>query len=122
MVRIFERKVYERKTFPIGEYVFKEGTFGSRAFVVESGEIEIVKTVLGQEKVIGRIQSGAIFGEMALIDDQPRMASARASKATTVIVISRPMFQAKLDNTDPFIKGLLTILSDHVRSMSQQAA
>jgi hypothetical protein len=50
------------------------------------------------------------------------MASARVSQATTVIVISRSMFQAKLNDTDPFIKGLLTILSDHVRSMRQQAA
>ncbi|MEL0105921.1 MAG: Crp/Fnr family transcriptional regulator [Rhodospirillales bacterium] len=122
MVRVFERKIFERKTFPIGEYIFKEGTYGSRAFVVETGEIEIVKMVLGKEKIIGTVKSGAIFGEMALIDDQPRMASARASKASTVIVVSRPMFQAKLDNTDPFIKGLLTILSDHVRTMSQEAA
>ena len=122
MVKIFERKVYERKSYPIGDYVFKEGSFGSRAFIVESGEIEILKMVMGRGKVIGRVNSGAIFGKMALIDDQPRMASARVSQATTVIVISRPMFQAKLDDTDPFIKGLLTILSDHVRSISQQAA
>ena len=122
MVKIFERKVYERKSYPIGDFVFKEGSFGSRAFNVESGEIEILKMVMGRGEVIGRVNSGAIFGEMALIDDQPRMASARVSQATTVIVISRPMFQAKLNDTDPFIKGLLTILSDHVRSMSQQAA
>ena len=122
MANIYERKVYERKTFPVGEYIFKEGSCGSRAFVVESGEVEIVKSVSGQEKVIGKVSPGAIFGEMALIDDRPRMASARASKGSSVIVISRPMFQAKLDNTDPFIKGLLTILSDHVRSLSQQAA
>lgn len=122
MTKIYERKIYERKSFPVGAFVFKEGTFGSRAFIIEAGEVEIVKTILGRDNVIGRVNSGAIFGEMALIDDQPRMASARASKATTVIVITRSMFQAKLDNTDPFIKGLLTILSDHVRSMSQQAA
>ena len=122
MIKIFKRKVYERKSYPIGDFVFKEGSFGSRAFNVESGEIEILKMVMGRGEVIGRVNSGAIFGEMALIDDQPRMASARVSQATTVIVISRPMFQAKLNDTDPFIKGLLTILSDHVRSMSQQAA
>ena len=46
MARVYERKVFERKTFPVGDYVFKEGTIGSRAFVVETGEIEIVKFVL----------------------------------------------------------------------------
>ncbi len=122
MVKIYERKVFERKTFPVGEYIFKEGTIGSRAFILEKGEIEIVKSVQGKEMVLGKIAPGAIFGEMALIDDLPRMASARASLGSTVIVITRPMFQAKLEKTDPFIKGLLNILSDHVRSLSQQAA
>ena len=122
MVRIYERKIYERQTFPAGEYIFKEGSFGSRAFVVETGEVEIVKTILGKEKVLGTIEPGGIFGEMALIDEQPRMASARAATAATVIVISRPMFQAKLDKTDPFIKGVLAILSNQVRHLSRQAA
>ncbi len=122
MVKIYERKVFERKTFPVGEYIFKEGTIGSRAFILETGEIEIVKSIRGKEMVLGKIAPGAIFGEMALIDDQPRMASARASKGSAVIVITRPMFQAKMEKTDPFIKGLLNILSNHVRSLSQQAA
>ncbi len=120
--RILERKVFERKTYPPGDFIFKEGSVGARAFVVETGEVEVVKNVLGKEKVLGKIAEGAIFGEMALIDDQPRMASARATKPTTVIVVTRPMFQAKLDQTDPFIKGLLTILSDHVRDMSHHQA
>ena len=43
MTKIYERKIYERKSFPVGAFVFKEGTFGSRAFIIEAGEVEIAK-------------------------------------------------------------------------------
>lgn len=58
MDKIFERKVYERKSYPIGDYVFKEGSFGFQAFIVESGEIEILKMVMGREKLLAELIQG----------------------------------------------------------------
>jgi len=54
---------------------------------------------------------------MALIDDQPRMASAVAASTSTVIVISRDVFQRKLAKCDPFVRGLLGIFVKNIRSM-----
>ena len=54
---------------------------------------------------------------MALIDNQPRMASARAHKGpVTVLVVSQKQFSAMLDPVNPFVKKLLEILAGHVRA------
>ncbi|MEE8393796.1 MAG: cyclic nucleotide-binding domain-containing protein [Rhodospirillales bacterium] len=99
-------------------YVFREREIGDLAFIVNSGTVEIVKDIDGKEVVLGTIGKGGMFGEMALIDDQPRMASARADGPVTVMVISSDMFARKLARIDPFARGLINILSDHVRRMS----
>jgi len=109
--------VLDRIVFQAGEPVFQEGEQGDRAFVVQDGLIEIVKRSGDGDVVLGTIEKGGIFGEMALIDDQPRMATARAAAVTTVVVISREMFRKKLAKSDPFVRGLLGIFVKNIRSM-----
>ena len=91
---------------------------GDRAYVIQQGLVEIVKSTDDGDIVLGTVGKGAIFGEMALIDDGPRMATARAAKACTLIVITRPAFEVKMARTDPFIRGLLKIVVENVRSVS----
>ena len=77
------------------------------------------KRVLG-ELAIDRLGLSCENGEALLIDNKPRMALARAAKGgATVIVVSRMMFQQKLAKTDPFIRGLLNILSENIRSVTK---
>ena len=113
-------QVLQRQTFKPGDKVFKEGDIGNMAYVVQEGEIEIVKEIDGVEKVLGTVGQGGIFGEMALIDSKPRMAAARATKGATIICVTQQMFDEKLKKSDPFIRGLLNILSDSVRSLSRK--
>ena len=111
--------ILQRQTYQAGNRIFKEGDEGNIAYVVESGEVEIFKTVDGVETVLGTVGKGGIFGEMALIDSQPRMAGARAKKGSTVVLVSRAMFEQKLNKADPFIKGLLNIFVQHIRTLSK---
>ena len=111
--------ILQRQTFQIGDRIFKEGEDGHLAYIVQSGEVEIFKTTEGVETVLGRIGQGGIFGEMALIDSEPRMAGARASKGSTLIVVNRATFEQKLNKADPFIRGLLNILVNHIRSKTK---
>ena len=109
----------EKKMMNGGRYVFREHEAGDMAFVVESGEVEIVKANdAGDITVLATVGRGGMFGEMALIDDKPRMASARCKGDVSLIVVSRDMFKKKLEGTDRFIKALLNILSDHIRRTS----
>lgn len=110
----------ERKVFAEGDNIFKQGSTGRTAFIVQKGAVDILRSNEdGSEKHLANIGVGAIFGEMALIDDKPRMATARASEPTTVIVVTEQMFKNKLDKADPFIRGLMHILSDTIRSMGK---
>ena len=115
------KNLLDRQVFPAGETIFKEGEPGERAYIVESGLVEVFTHKDGQKLVYGTIGKGGIFGEMALIDDKPRMATARAVQASTIIVVSRNTFQDKLAHTDPFIRGLLKIFSGNLRAMSSKA-
>ena len=110
--------VLERKSYQEGETVFREGDRGDQAYVVQEGAIQIVKANGDEEVELGLIEKGAIFGEMALIDDKPRMATARAVMPSTVIVVSRVAFENKLSKADPFIRGLLGIMVQNVRSLT----
>lgn len=113
-------KVLERKVFQMGEMIFKEGDEGHRAYVVQTGGVEIFKIKEGRKVVLGVVGPGGIFGEMALIDDMPRMANAAAMDVTTVILISRQMLEQKLAKADPFLKGLINIFASNLRKMAQR--
>ena len=115
--------VVERKAYPAGEVIFKQGSRGRMAYIVQEGLVEIVHHAedgddTETETVLGTIGKGGMFGEMSMIDDRPRMATARTKEATTVIVITEQMFLHKLEKADPFIRGLMNIMSQTIRSMS----
>ncbi len=110
--------VLERRGYGPGDVIFREGDRGDCAYLVKEGSVEIYKTIDGKEKILGAIGKGGIFGEMALVDDTPRMAFSRAVEATQLVVISRMMFHQKLEKTDPFIRGLLNIFADNIRRMT----
>ena len=114
------------KSFPIDGYIFREFETAQEAFIVKSGTVEIFKTLNedGQnprEVQLGVLESGAMFGEMALIDDETRMASARAKDGpVTLYVITHEQFQGKLKGVNPFITKLLHIPAGNVRSSSKK--
>ena len=111
----------ERRVFATGEKIFSEGSNGRTAFIVQKGTVDIVRKMPdGTDKHLANIGAGAIFGEMALIDDKPRMATALSNGETVVIVVTEQMFHQKLDKADPFIRGLMHILSDTIREMSSK--
>jgi CRP/FNR family transcriptional regulator, cyclic AMP receptor protein len=111
--------VLQRQTLQAGDRIFKEGDEGNVAYVVQSGEVEIFRDIDGKEVVLGRVGKGGIFGEMALIDSKPRMAGARASKGSTIIIVTHEMLDQKLNKADPFVRGLLNILVNNIRTMTK---
>ena len=74
---------------PAGHILFEEGSEGDTAYIVESGEVDIVKISDNREILLAKRGPGEVFGEMALLLDQPRSAGVRARTDTKLIGISR---------------------------------
>ncbi|NFV82220.1 cyclic nucleotide-binding domain-containing protein [Magnetospirillum aberrantis] len=108
-------RVLERKVFYAGQNVFKEGDSGDRAYLIQDGTIEISKNGL----MLATLTKGELFGEMALVDDQPRMATAKALTDVSVVIIGRDAFREKLARSDPFIRGLLNIFVRNIRNLTR---
>ncbi len=109
------RDVLRRNVYYPGDKLFSEGDSGDGAFIIESGDVEVYRTEQGKEIRLGVVGPGSILGEMALIDDEPRMASARAVNQTVSVTIGRAAFENKMSNADPFIQKLLRILVRYIR-------
>ena len=101
-----------RLTFPAGNYVFRQGDIDDRAYIIESGVVEIST----KQGVLAVLPQSEIFGEMALLDQGERSADARALEETTLIVVERQQIQSKVDRADPVLRFLLSLLLNRLRS------
>jgi CRP-like cAMP-binding protein len=108
------------KTFLGGEPVFKEGEEGDSLWLVESGSVEVFKTIRGDvDRVLGTIGPGEIFGEMSFIDGSKRSASARTGEPSHLLTLSRGAFN-KLAEDQPGVAAstfaaLAAILAERLR-------
>ncbi|MBT4888567.1 MAG: cyclic nucleotide-binding domain-containing protein [Rhodospirillales bacterium] len=113
-------ELMERRTYQTGALIFKQGDSANNAYVVQEGSVEIFIAKDDGVQVLATIPKGGIFGEMALIDDTPRMASARMGKGGTVVIVNRSTIDQKLAKTDPFIRTLLNIFVQTIRRLSDE--
>lgn len=114
-------KVLDRRVFRTGDRIFHEGDPGDRAYLVQKGRVQIVKECQDGLRILGHIEPGGMFGEMALIDGAPRMAAAHAIEETVCVVINRKTLEQKLAEADPFLVALLRILLTNARSLANAA-
>ncbi len=109
-----------QRTVMKGQYVFREEETGQCAVVIKSGEVEILKAVEDKQVVLGKVVAGGMFGEMSLISNKPRMASARVLKEVELMVIPIEVFESKLEKLDSFNRALIEVLSSHIRSLAEK--
>lgn len=100
-----------------GELLMQEGEKGDYAYIIETGSVEILIERDGQEQVIGTRGAGALLGEMAMIDNQPRTASVRAIEDCSVLVISREDFARRTDAADPILRMVTKVILTRYRDM-----
>lgn len=110
-----QRSPYERIKISKGRRVFHEGDSGDYAYIVETGEIGILKNVDGREIEINTLFAGEIFGEIAVLDGRERMASAVALQDTVLLRVSQRTLEERVGKTDPFVRTLLNIFMSNLR-------
>lgn len=111
-------KNLHRETYPAGEIIFREGDSGDDAYIIEEGCVEVSVS----STQCTRINKGELFGEIALIDQQPRTATVRAVEHTVLIPIPRKLVKELLEKTDPVVRHLLLTILERYRSTRNQPA
>ena len=105
-----------RKKYDRDQVIFREHENGDVAYIIANGQVQIIKESDNGPKVLGVLEKGAMFGEMALIDNKPRMASAKAINGPVeLLIVSKANFQKKMEQLDPFTRGLIKFMAEIVR-------
>lgn len=117
MVQSLDEHAIEVVTFPKGTTLFRQGEAGNAAYIVNSGSIGIYREVEDKRVPLATLRKGELFGEMAVIDGSPRMATAFTLEDCTLTMISVDLMAEKMKKTDPFIKALITMLLGNLRSV-----
>jgi EAL domain-containing protein (putative c-di-GMP-specific phosphodiesterase class I) len=99
-----------------GEVLFGEGDAPTNAWLIESGTIEVYSGPAQDPIVLARLGAGDLLGEMAMIDDAPRTASARAIAPSRLQPIDREQLQQRIESADPVVRALLRAQLSRYRS------
>src|SRR5688572_4493382 len=108
------RWVEEARLAP-GEMLFPEGSKGDRAYIIQDGEVEIVKSSGNREVLLSVRGSGEVIGEMSLLEDAPRMASVRGRTPVTLLAIGQDQFNELLRNSPSAARAMLHTITARLR-------
>ena len=89
-----------------GDVLFREGEIPGTAFLIESGEMEVRVRQGGADVVLSRLGPGDLVGEMAVIDDSVRTATATAVTDCLLYRLDRQQIAERLSTADPIIRSL----------------
>jgi CRP/FNR family cyclic AMP-dependent transcriptional regulator len=104
------------RSVPAGQILFREGEPGREMFVIQSGKVRLTRHIRGQEKHLAELSAGEFFGEMSIINDKPRTATAVVLEDAVFLVLDPRTFEAMIKaNTEiavRMIKKLARRLDD----------
>jgi serine/threonine-protein kinase len=107
-----------RKAFAKGHTIIREGDVGDSAYMIMSGTCRVFRTVDGQHETLGTMAAGDVFGEMALLLDEPRAASVEAVDDTVVLVLGKDLMQEGL-GLDGWTGALVNALAQRFKKLEQ---
>jgi CRP/FNR family cyclic AMP-dependent transcriptional regulator len=109
----FEQHV---RFFDQGATIFQENDEGAEMFIIIGGVVEIRKaTGSASSKILTTLQKGDMFGEMAIIEKQPRSASAVAVQPTKVLVLNEKLYDSMIGSNPDFARKMNKVLSERIR-------
>jgi CRP-like cAMP-binding protein len=108
------------REFPAGTVIFEEGDPGSRLYVIQSGQVRIVKRSALRQVTLARLGPGEFFGEMALLDRQPRSAAAVVDEAARVLELDEAAFERLVTERGEVALRILRRLSHRLREANRQ--
>ncbi len=108
-----------RKAFNAGDLIVKEGAVGDAAYMIISGNCRAYRVSDGQQETLAQMGPGDVFGEMALLLDEPRAASVEAVDRVTVLVLDKNTMTEGL-GLDGWTGALVHALANRFRNLEHQ--
>lgn len=108
-----------RRVFPPGSVIIREGDVGDAAYMIVSGRCKISRRVGSEHEVLGTMNAGDVFGEMALLLSEPRAATIEAEDNVTVLVLDQRTLSAGL-GADGWTGALVRALAQRFRDLEHK--
>lgn len=117
-----EDRLYERfgGEYPKGHVLFHEGEPGKVMYVIQSGRVRISKHVRGVEKTLIMLGPGEFFGEMSILNNKPRSASASIEDAAKLLIIDPKTFEAMVRGNAEIAIRLIKKLAQRLQDADEQ--
>jgi CRP/FNR family transcriptional regulator/CRP/FNR family cyclic AMP-dependent transcriptional regulator len=111
------------RRFGPGQIIFHHGDPGGLLYIIGRGKVKITHSTLeGQEALLAILGAGDFFGELALLDDSPRSATAEAIELTETLTLHREDFIRYLHQNPDFTLHVLKTMAQHIRRLNLQLA
>jgi CRP/FNR family cyclic AMP-dependent transcriptional regulator len=108
--------VLRERRFPKGSVIMMQGERGDAVYLLAEGQVKVLLIGEdGREVILSVLGPGSFFGEMALLDDEPRSAHVVAMEDSLLLLLRREDFQARLRSSPDVALGLLRELSQRLR-------
>lgn len=108
------------RSYPKDTMLFAEGESGPELYIIQKGSIRITKIVDDNEVLLALLQAGDIFGEMALLDNKPRSASAIANEDSILMAVNRANFKGMVVEQPKVISRLTSSLAERIWNLNRQ--
>lgn len=110
------------RNYPKNTMIFSENEPGAELYIIQKGVVKITKIVEENEVLLAMLKTGDIFGEMALLENKPRSASAIANEDCTLMAVNKANFERMVQSQPQLITRLTTLLSERIWLMYKQLA
>ena len=108
------------RTVAAGEVIFQEGETADGAYVITGGEVEIVKATHRREVLLAVRNAGDVIGEMALLQEEPRNATARARTTVELLTVPRASMDELLETSPTAARAVFRTFVDRMRATNDQ--
>lgn len=108
------------RDYAAGTVLFEEGDIGREMYVIQSGEVEICRRVKDENRLLAVLPAGEFFGEMSIVNNRPRSATAIVRRQSRLLVIDEHTFEAMIRSKAEIAVRMIKTLSSRLERANQQ--
>ncbi len=110
------------RTYQEGEVIVRQGEVGERMYVIQSGQVEVLREVGDEEVRLALLGAGDFFGEMAVFDREVRSATVRALGRARLLTVDKKTFLRRITEDPSLAFRVVQKMSQRIRELDSEVA